>query len=86
MYIVQYKDNPKVTSTALRPTGNPNDCAPKLKSQSVKYNTDSSPHSSFLGPYLAGLIEGDGTIIVPKEERSTKGKLNYPSIQITFPI
>ena len=33
--------------------------------------------------YLAGLIEGDGTIIVPKPERS-KGRLNYPSIQIIF--
>lgn len=34
--------------------------------------------------YLTGLIEGDGTIIVPKTERSSKGKLNYPSIQISF--
>jgi len=34
--------------------------------------------------YLTGLIEGDGTIIVPKFERSPKGKLNYPSIQIVF--
>jgi hypothetical protein len=34
--------------------------------------------------YLAGLIEGDGTIIVPKSERSSKGKLNYPKIQIVF--
>nr|YP_010555402.1 LAGLIDADG endonuclease [Ramaria cf. rubripermanens]UYR22150.1 LAGLIDADG endonuclease [Ramaria cf. rubripermanens] len=34
--------------------------------------------------YLTGLIEGDGTIIVPKTERSIKGRLNYPSIQIVF--
>ncbi len=36
-----------------------------------------------LSHYLAGLIEGDGTIIVPKTER-TKNRLNYPSIQIVF--
>jgi hypothetical protein len=34
--------------------------------------------------YLTGLIEGDGTIIVPKNDRSSKGKLYYPSIQIVF--
>lgn len=34
--------------------------------------------------YIAGLIEGDGTIHVPKSERSSKNKLNYPSIQIVF--
>lgn len=34
--------------------------------------------------YFTGLIEGDGTIITPKTERSIKGKLNYPSIQLTF--
>jgi hypothetical protein len=34
--------------------------------------------------YLTGLIEGDGTIIVPKTDRSSKGKINYPSIQIVF--
>jgi hypothetical protein len=34
--------------------------------------------------YLAGLIEGDGTIVVPKTERSAKYKINYPSIQIVF--
>ena len=34
--------------------------------------------------YLAGLIEGDGTIMVPNTERSPKGVLNYPSVQIAF--
>lgn len=34
--------------------------------------------------YLAGLIEAEGTIITPKSERSPKGKLYYPSIQILF--
>jgi len=34
--------------------------------------------------YLTGLIEGDGSIITPKTERSVKGKINYPSIQIVF--
>jgi hypothetical protein len=34
--------------------------------------------------YLAGLIEGDGTIIVPNQLRDQKGRLTYPSIQIVF--
>ena len=34
--------------------------------------------------YLAGLIEGEGTIVVPQTERSAKGQINYPSIQIVF--
>lgn len=42
-----------------------------------KYNTK-------LASYLAGLIEGDGTIVVPKTERSSSGKLNYAMIQIVF--
>jgi len=36
--------------------------------------------------YITGLIEGDGSIIVPKTERSPKGKLYYPSIQIVFDL
>ena len=36
--------------------------------------------------YLAGLIEGDGCIVVPTSERSVKGKLIYPSIQIVFDL
>jgi hypothetical protein len=34
--------------------------------------------------YLTGLIESDGSILVPQTERSVKGKINYPSIQIVF--
>ena len=37
-----------------------------------------------LASYLAGLIEGDGTIVVPKTERSLKGKLNYACVQLLF--
>jgi hypothetical protein len=36
--------------------------------------------------YLAGLIEGDGTILVPTSERSKLGRLNYPSVQICFDL
>jgi len=39
---------------------------------------------TMLGHYLAGLIEGDGSIIVPKTIRNQKGKLLYPKVKITF--
>jgi len=47
-----------------------------------QYSTQN--YNSKLSSYIAGLIEGDGTIIVPKSERSLKGKLNYASIQLVF--
>lgn len=37
-----------------------------------------------LGHYLAGLIEGDGSIIVPKTLKNEKGKLLHPKVKITF--
>lgn len=40
--------------------------------------------NKLLGHYLAGLIEGDGSIIVPKTIRNPKGKLLYPVVKITF--
>jgi len=39
-----------------------------------------------LGPYLAGLIEGDGHIYVPSTIRNAKGKKIAPSIEIAFDI
>lgn len=64
-------DNQQVTLDKPISTGNLNDCAPQ---QSI------FPIES----YLAGLIEGDGTIYVPIHKRSPKGKKYYPSIQIEF--
>lgn len=59
-----------------------NDCAPEL-SISTLSSKKMMPFVC-LGSYLAGLIEGDGTVTVPTRERSLKGKLNNPSIQIAF--
>jgi hypothetical protein len=58
------------------------DCTPELLTCSSSLIFGSKLNN--LKPYLAGLIEGDGTIVVPKKERSDKGKLNYASIQIVF--
>lgn len=48
-----------------------------------KTNNDNNK-SNLLGSYLAGLIEGDGCIIVPKWYRNEKGKLLYPQVKIVF--
>ena len=52
----------------------------------VKYSTSSTlnKNSNPFCCYLAGLIEGKGSIIVPKTDISPKGKLNYPSINLVF--
>lgn len=57
---------------------NLNDCAPGLLNRLSTYTRNT------IAPYLAGLLEGDGTIVVPTTGRSAKGKLNYPSVQISF--
>jgi hypothetical protein len=41
-------------------------------------------NKNMLGYYLAGLIEGDGAIIVPKTIRNQEGKLLYPKVKITL--
>jgi|SRR5690606_16922738 len=48
------------------------------------YTSFNNGSKTQLPSYLTGLIEGDGTIHVPKTERSDKGNYNYPSIQIVF--
>ena len=48
------------------------------------YTSFNNGSKTQLPSYITGLIEGDGTIHVPKTERSDKGNYNYPSIQIVF--
>jgi LAGLIDADG endonuclease len=57
-----------------------------MKSSLNQSNLDDSLtiKKNMLGYYLAGLIEGDGSIIVPKTIRNQKGKLLYPKVKITF--
>lgn len=43
-----------------------------------------SVNKNMLGHYLAGLIEGNGSIIVPVTNRNQTGKLLYPKVKITF--
>lgn len=56
----------------------------KKFSTMLEDNQDKRQYNPLFCSYLTGLVEGDGTIIVPKQARSPKGKLNYPSIQIVF--
>lgn len=75
-YIIELEAYQQVTFVNFMSEWNLNDCAPELSLQIANL--------SFISSYLTGLIEGDGTIVVPTEERSKKGKLNYPAIQIVL--
>jgi hypothetical protein len=55
----------------------------KYYTNNAFYINRSNSNTNF-AHYITGLIEGDGTIHIPKTERSAKGSLNYPSIQIVF--
>lgn len=52
--------------------------------KNISDNTELNTNNNQLGYYLAGLIEGDGSIIVPDTIRNFNGKLLYPKIKITF--
>ena len=56
------------------------------KSPFSSYSTipDNNLINKKLGSYLAGLIEGDGSIVVPKTTRNQKGKMLYPVVKIVF--
>lgn len=55
-----------------------------LKSSFDSSSSNENYTNKQLGGYLAGLIEGDGSIIVPKTIRNPQGKLLYPVVKITF--
>lgn len=50
----------------------------------INYHSEFNKLNHNFSYYLAGLIEGDGTIIVPKTEKDQKGRNTYPSVQIVF--
>jgi hypothetical protein len=57
-----------------------------LKTEFFRKFTTSNREINKMGPYLAGLIEGDGTIVVPTVLKTIKGKKRYPFIKIVFNI
>jgi hypothetical protein len=59
-------------------------CYKNYYSTKITNLNDQPKYNPKLASYLAGLIEGDGTIIVPKIKRSLDGKLNYASVQLVF--
>jgi len=50
----------------------------------VKEGIYSSSKNDQFGFWLAGLIESDGSIVVPDVRRDVKGRLRYPFIKIVF--
>lgn len=81
------KDNPQETKSLLNFLGSSETTRQNfsiIKKNVRNYSTFSNIQNKNFNYYLAGLIEGDGTIIVPLSERDKKGRLTYPSIQIVF--
>eukprot|EP00983_Pelagomonas_calceolata_P128600 1161527-Pelagomonas_calceolata.AAC.1 len=51
----------------------------------IKPLTD-HPYHTELGPYLAGFLEGDGTIYVPPRFRNDSGDILYCQISVAFDV
>lgn len=77
LFVHPFWPNKKKVLPKIRAYGLHSDFASPQKLPTEKSNTN-------FAYYLTGLIEGDGSIHVPVSERSIKGSLNYPSIQISF--
>ena len=58
----------------------------KYYSTILSSQSGSSTSDGQLGHYLAGLIEGDGTIIVPTKDKTPGGKKTHPVIRIVFTL
>lgn len=56
-----------------------------LSNDSLSSSDDLSSNGQ-LSHYLAGLIEGDGTIIVPTKDKTPGGKNTHPVIRIVFTL
>lgn len=54
--------------------------------ETLKVDSTSLIKNKNISTYLAGLVEGDGSIKVPKLSRSSTGRLRYPSITIVFAL
>ena len=64
--------------------GNSNNSSESSSKSNSSSFYNPSVNKNLLGSYLAGLIEGDGSIIVPRTIRNQRGKLRYPVVKITF--
>lgn len=83
MIIGSYKGNPQETLSLVNLNGSSESIRHSLSTENPSLN---KPDNYDLSYYLTGIIEGDGSIIVPKYIKDDKGRNTYPSIQITFSL
>jgi hypothetical protein len=77
----------KYYSTILSFQGNSSDVLSKDGlSKDGLFSLDDLSTNGQLSHYLAGLIEGDGTIIVPTKDKTPSGKNTHPVIRIVFTL